>query len=258
MTHTSQESRVAVATSARRGARAVASEPPGFATRRAGELSPGTIVTVCVALHLLAATLIYRDLARDLYVLFDAAPRLLVLERGLVRLTAVSVYLPPIVPTALISGIALWLGGARRATGVSRGLALAAVPLAIDSLLRAIGVLLAPPPATIGELLDLPTRFSLGPRVALDLAGVHPSPGTAYWVVVCTVAAAVSAWFVGRAVLAADAADHSPAGRRRSRGPTTIDAVRAGVIVGGTWIALAFAGQVALPWATQLFLRTFG
>lgn len=258
MTHISQESRVAAATGARRGARGAAIDAPGLAARRAGEVSPGTIVTVCIALHLVAATLVYRDLARDLYMLFDAAPRLLVLERGLVRLTAVSVYLPPIVPTALIAGIALWLGSARRAAGVSRWLALGAVPLAIDSLLRAIGVLIAPPPASIGELLDLPTRFSLGPRVALDLAGVHPSPGAAYWVVVCTAAAAVSAWFVGRALLAADAADHAPARRRRSRGATTIDAVRAGVVVAGTWIAIAFAGQVALPWATQLFLRTFG
>ena len=256
MTHALPESRVADESNRQHGVRAASGRGVGPDVRR-GAISPGAIVTICVALHLLAATLVYRDLARDLYVLFDAAPRLLVLERGLVRLTAASVYLPPIIPSALIAGVALWLGNARRAEGVTRWLALAVVPLAIDSALRAIGVLIAPPPATIGELLDLPTRFSLGPRVALDLAGVHPSPGVAYWVVVCTAAAAVSAWCVYRAVLAADVG-HERVRQRRPRRATTIDAVRAGVMVTGAWIALAFAGQVALPWMTQLFLRTFG
>jgi hypothetical protein len=258
MTHTSHEPWSADTGGARRNGAgpAEAGSPPQ--RRRAGEFSPGAIVTICIALHLLASTLIYRDMARDLYGLFDAAPRLLVLERGLVRLTAVSVYLPPIIPTTLVVGIALWLGMARRANGVTRWLALAVVPLAIDSLLRAVGVLIAPAPSAIGDLLELPTRFSIGPRVVLDLAGVRPSPGIAYWVVVCTAAAAVSAWCVSRAVLAADAREHEPARHRRARGATTIDAMRAGVIVAGTWIALAFAGQVALPWATQLFLRVFG
>ena len=35
-------------------------------------------------------------------------------------------------------------------------------------------------------------------------------------------------------------------------------ALQVGVATAGAWIALAFAGHVALPWATQLFLRAFG
>lgn len=216
------------------------------------------IVAGCIAVHLLAAALIYRDLVRDLYPLFDAAPRLLVLEHGLTRLTAATVFLPPVVPSVLVVLVALWLGAGRRAEGVTRWLALAVVPLAVDSVMRAIGVLLAPSPSSIGELLDLPSRFSLGPRLVLDLAGIQPGPATGYWAVVCTAAAIVSAWCVGRAILAAEAAERQAVGRRRRRGHGAIDSLQVGVAVGGTWIALAFAGQVALPFATQLFLKLFG
>ena len=215
-------------------------------------------VAACIAVHLLAAALIYRDLVRDLYPLFDATPRLLVLEHGLTRLTAASVFLPPVVPSVLVVLVALWLGAARRAEGVTRWLALAVVPLALDSVTRAVGVLLAASPSSIGELLDLPSRFSLGPRVVLDFAGIQTGPATGYWAVVCTAAAIVSAWCVGRAILAAEAAERAAAGRRRHRGHRTIDSLQVGVAVGGTWIALAFAGQVALPFATQLFLKLFG
>ena len=43
-----------------------------------------------------------------------------------------------------------------------------------------------------------------------------------------------------------------------ARGREALDAVQVGFAVTGTWIALAFAGQVALPWAAQLFLKLFG
>lgn len=215
------------------------------------------VVAACIAVHLLAAAAIYHDLARDLYALFDATPRLLVLERGLTRLTAASVFLPPIIPTTLVTIVALWLGAGRRQNAVARWLALALVPLAADGVLRAVGVLVAPPPANIGELLDLPTRFSPGPRLLLDLIGIRPSPNVMYWTVVATIAAAVSAWCVARALLAAEDEERAGVGRRR-RGHTAIDTVQVGVAVTGCWIALAFAGQVALPWATQLFLKAFG
>lgn len=221
-------------------------------------VSAGTIVAICIAVHLLAAALIYRDMVRDLYTLFDAAPRLLVLERGLVRLTATSVFLPPIIPTALLGSVALWLGEARRDPEVGRWLSLAAVPLAADDLLRAVGVLIAPTPTTIGELLELPSRFSPGPRMVLDLIGAHPSPGIAYWVVVCTVASGISAWYVARALVAAESVNGGFDASHRRRNMATLDALRAGTAVAGTWVAMAFAGQVALPWATQLFLQTLG
>ena len=230
----------------------------------AHSFSAGTIVAACLVAHMLAAAAMYSDMARDLYALFDAAPRLLVMERGLVRLTAISVFLPPIVPAALLSAVTLWLGRSRRDADVAHWLALATVPLAGDSVLRAVGVLIAPAPANIGELLELPSRFSLGPRMVLDLIGARPSPGIAYWIVVCTLASAVSACYVARALAAAESLNDDIAGlararaRARSRETGTMDLLRAGTVVAGAWIAFAFAGQVALPWATQFVLQAFG
>lgn len=216
------------------------------------------IVAACIAVHLLAAALLYRDLAPELYALFDATPRLLVLEQGLRRLTATTVFLPPVVPTVLVIAATFWLGRRRSLPHVARWLALSVVPLAIDGIFRAIGVILAPPPSNMGELLDLPMRFSVGPRLLLDLAGAHPSAGVLYWSVVATIPAALSAWCVARALLAAEDAEREAAARRRRRTRSSIDALQVGVAVVGSWIALAFAGQVVLPWAVQLFLKAFG
>ena len=221
-------------------------------------VSSALVVAACVAVHLLAATLIYRDVIHDLYALFDATPRLLVLERGLVRLTAIIIFLPPIVPTALLASVTLWLGKERADSDVAHWLALAAVPLAADGVLRAIGVVIAPAPSNMGELLDLPTRFSPGPRMVLDLLGAKPSPALAYWIVVCTVASAISAWCVARALSIAELQERDLSGRLRSRDPSAMDAMRAGTVIAGVWLALAFAGQVALPWVTQLILQTLG
>lgn len=241
-------------------ARTLPSSSPRTAVRSPSSSSHAALLVVagCAALHLLAAALMYRTLITDLYALFDATPRLLVLERGLARLTAVTVFLPPVIPTALVASAALWLGRQRRHAAVARWLALSLVPLAIDGIFRTIGVMFAPAPATVGELLDLPVRFSLAPRLFLDLAAVHPSPGLAYWAVVISVPAIISAWCVGRALLAAEEAEREAVGRRRRRKREALDAVQAGVAVAGTWLALAFAGQVALPWAAQLFLKIFG
>ena len=218
----------------------------------------GVVVSASIAVHVLAAALIYRTLIRELYSLFDATPRLLVLEHGLTRLTFASIFLPPVVPTVLVVLVASWLGRAARTAGVTRWLALALIPLAIDSAIRAIGVSLAAAPSNIGELLDLPSRFSIGPRLLLDLAGIQPGATTGYWAVVCTVAAAISAWCVGRAVLVAEEEARGERGRRRRRGRDAIESLQVGVAVTGVWIAIAFAGEVALPFATQLFLRLFG
>ena len=244
----------------------VESAPPfaGHALRRSARAANARpfptflVVAACIAVHLLAAALLYRDLAPELYALFDATPRLLVLEQGLRRLTATTVFLPPVIPTTLVVCAALWLGRRRSLPDVGRWLAFSIVPLALDGIVRTIGVVLAPPPANMGELLELPVRFSVGPRPLLDLAGLHPSPGILYWSVVATLPAAVSAWCVARALLAAEDAEREAAGRRRRRAASSMDALQVGVAVAGTWIALAVAGQVALPWAVQLFLEAFG
>lgn len=260
MTHLTSESRN-TSQSLRTASPSGASQLPDQRIRRARaarSADPAAILVAgCVAVHLLAAAVVYHDVVRDLYALFDANPRLLVLEHGLVRLTAVSVFLPPLVPAALLAGTALWLGQARRMPGVARWLAFGALPLAADGVLRAIGVVIAPAPSSISELLDLPSRFSLGPRLVLDLAGVRPPASVAYWVVICTAAAAISAWCVARALLAAERAPDDARHTHR-RGTSTMAALQVGVATAGAWIALAFAGQVALPWATHLFLRAFG
>jgi hypothetical protein len=235
--------------------------PPADSTRWRGatRASPTDIVVAsCIAVHLVAAALTYRDLARDLYALFDATPRLLVLETGLTRLTAASVFLPGVIPTTLLVIVAFWLGGWRRVPDVARWLAIAAVPLALDTVMRAIGVLIAPAPSNIGDLLDLPARFSPGPRMLLDLVGAHPGPSVSYWAVICTVAAAISGWCVVRALLAGEDAERAATVRRHRRGGQGMERLQVTVAVIGTWIALGFAGQVVLPFATQLFLKLFG
>jgi hypothetical protein len=125
--------------------------------------------------------------------------------------------------------------------------------------LRAIGTLLAPPPATVGELLDLPARFSPGPRLVADLLGLHVRGGTMYWLVVCSAAAGAVVCCVARALLAAEEAALEPVERRRRRRlGDPIAVVQAATIATGAFFALAFLGQLALPPVTQLFLRLLG
>ncbi|NUQ20846.1 MAG: hypothetical protein HOQ09_07780, partial [Gemmatimonadaceae bacterium] len=175
------------------------------------------IVSACVALHLLAAAVAYRHLVRDLYDIFDANPRLLVLEHGLARLTGVVAFLPPVAPAILIIAAALWVGPARRVREVARWLSLAPVPLALDSALRALGLVIAPPASNPGELLDLPMRFSPGPRLVAELVGAHPGAGLSYWMVVCSLGALTSVYCVARALYAGEESALEPVERRRRR-----------------------------------------
>ncbi|MBC7975843.1 MAG: hypothetical protein H7138_12775 [Myxococcales bacterium] len=222
--------------------------------------SGGALIAVAVAMHVIAASLLYSHLVRALYSLIEDAPRLAALERGLVRILAASVYLPPFAPSILLIAAVLWLGSARRDPRVTRWLSYGALAVAFDSLLRLIGVWLAAPPATVGELLDLPARFSPGPRMFAELAGV-PVVGSAaiYWSVVCSLAALVTVFCVSRALLFAEDAAADPVERRRrqTRGQT-IAAVQSGIVTVFAFAVIAFLGQLALPVATQLFLRTFG
>lgn len=216
-------------------------------------------ISASLVIHLVAATLIYRDLVRDLYALLDANPRLIILEQGLTRLAAAVAYLPPVAPTVLVLGTALWVGPMRRDHAVARWLSLAAAPLAADAALRALGALLAPRPANVGELLDLPMRFSPGPRLVADLAGVPLAPVVQYWAVVCSAAAIAVVYCVARALLAAEDAALEPVERRRRRRQRDpIAALQVGVVATGSFAMIAFAGQLALPWVTQVFLQLLG
>ena len=217
------------------------------------------LVAACLALHLLAAAVVYRDLIRNLYDLFDASPRLLVLEHGLARVTALVAFLPPVVPAILVVAASVWVGGARRERDVARWLTLALVPLAFDSALRALGVGLAPPASNPGELFDLPVRFSPGPRMIAELLEAKPSAGLAYWLVICSAAAIGSVYCVARALHAAEQAALEPVERRRRRrNGDPIGALQSLVVASGAFAGIAFAGQLILPWAVQLFMRTFG
>ena len=68
------------------------------------------LVAFAIATHIVAASLLYSRLVRDLFSLIEDTPRLAVLERGLVRILAVSVYLPPFAPTVLLVIAVLWVG----------------------------------------------------------------------------------------------------------------------------------------------------
>ena len=220
----------------------------------------GFFVALALAAHIVSASLLYSRLVRVLFSLIEDTPRLAVLERGLVRILAASIYLPPFAPSVLLVGAALWVGAARRDVRVARMLSYGVAALAVDSLMRLIGVWLAEPPATVGELLDLPARFSPGPRMIAELVGI-PIVGSAavYWSVVGSLAALVTVLCVSRALQFADDAGANPAQlrRRRARGQS-VDRLHHAVISVIAFSVIAFLGQLALPVATQLFLRAFG
>ena len=222
--------------------------------------SARTLVSAAVAIHLIASSALYMRLVRELYALLEDTPRLVVLERGLVRLLAASVFLPPAAPSVLLVGTALWVGAARREPRVARMLAYGALALSGDSVLRFVGVWLAPPVANIGPLLDLPARFSPGPRMFAELAGLDVTgSGLLYWSVVCSLAATIVVICVARALLLAERASLEPAElRRRDARGDPIAALQCATVSVLAFAGIAFAGQVALPPATQLFLQTFG
>lgn len=217
------------------------------------------VVAGCLALHLVAAAVVYRDLIRNLYDLFDASPRLLVLEHGLARLTTLVAFLPPVVPTILVIAATVWVGAGRRDRDVARWLTVSLVPLAFDSALRALGVGLAAPASNPGELFDLPVRFSPGPRMIAELLNARPSAGVAYWLVIGSAAAITSVYCVARALHAAEQAALEPVERRRRRrNGDPIGLLQSLVVASGAFVGIAIAGQLILPWAVQLFMRTFG
>lgn len=218
-----------------------------------------TIAVIAACVHLLAAAVTYRDVVTDLYALFAQAPQLSVMARGLTRLLAVSIFLPPILPALLLGAAALWLRDGIRHFEVARSLALGCAALAADSALRALGVLVAPAPANLGEVLDLQNRLAPGARTVAALVGAQPGPGVEYWLAIFTLGALGAIWFVARAVQAAELASLEPrTGRRRRRGAGGVAAFQALVVALGAYLALGALGKAALPVATQLFLKLFG
>ena len=215
------------------------------------------VVGICLAVHLVAASAAYSVSVAALYELLQQSPRMLVLEHGLVRLLVATIFLPPLVPTLLVVAAFLRTWTLRHDRDVARWLALALVPLAADSVLRAIGVAIAPTPATIGELLELSIRMSLGPRTLVELlAGDAISASIQYWLAVLTPALAISAYCVVRALVHAEHAAFPIASRRRARSRAdTITKLQCALAVAGAAIALTAAGRIVLPFATQLLLQ---
>lgn len=217
------------------------------------------VIAGSVAVHLIAAAVVYRDLVRNLYEIFDERPRLLVLEHGLARLTALIAFLPPVAPSLLLIGVAVWVGAARRERAVARWLSLAMVILAADGALRALGVAIAPAVGTPGELFDLPVRFSPGPRLVVDLLGAHPGGAVMYWLVSCSFAALASLYCAASALHAAEESALEPVERRRRRRDgDSIGQLQALVVATGGYVAIVAAGQLALPPLMQMLMRFFG
>jgi hypothetical protein len=217
------------------------------------------IVLASIAVHLIAASALYSHLVGQLYKFLEDTPRLVVLERGLVRLLAVSVFLPPVAPTLLLIATTLWIGS-RRGPKSAMLLAWGSAALAGDSVLRLLGVWLARPVANVGELLDLPARFSPGPRMFAALAGHElAGGGLVYWSVVCSIAAMAVIYCVARALLEAERSQMDPVEQRRlSMRGDAIAALQFASVSIVAFLAIAFLGQLALPPATQVFLQTFG
>ena len=237
------------------GSSAAAGIPASGSGSRVG---PAAVLVISIGLHLLAATVMYRDVVTDLYALFAQSPQLSVMARGLTRLLATSIFLPPILPALLLAATALWLRDRAGHPDVARELVLGCAALAADSMLRALGVLVAPPPANVGEALDLQNRLAPGARTIATLAGVQPGPGVEYWLAIFTLGAVGAIWFVARALQAAELSALRPHVRRRRRGAGGVAAFQATITAFGAYVALGALGKAALPVATQLFLKLFG
>ena len=219
---------------------------------------PATIVLAAICVHLLAAAVIYRDVVTDMYALFAATPRLTVMARGLTRLLATSAFLPPILPALLLLGAALWLRGGASRPEPARWLAFGCAVLALDQLLRAVGVVAAPAPPNLGDALDLQNRLAPGARMVAELIGARPDPVVGYWLSTLTVGAAGVVFAVARALHAGEVAALQPAARRRRRRADGVAAFQAACAANGAYLLLGAVGRVALPVATQLFLELFG
>jgi len=102
-------------------------------------------------------------------------------------------------------------------------------------------------------------RFSPGPRLAVDLLGAHPSAAVMYWLVACSFAALASVYCAGRALHAAEESALEPVERRRRRrSGDPIGRLQALVVATGGYVAIVWAGQLALPPLMQMLLRVFG
>lgn len=222
------------------------------------DVPPATIVVVAACVHLLAAAVMYRDVVTDLYALFAATPQLSVMARGLTRLLATSVFLPPILPALLLAGAALRLRGGAARADVARWLAIGCAALAVDQLLRAVGVVVAPAPVSPGDALDLQNRLAPGARIVAELLGARPGPVAGYWLASLTLGAVGVVFSVARALHADELASMEPAARRRRRRAGGIAAFQAACVALGAYLLLGALGRVALPVATQLFLKLFG
>ena len=218
------------------------------------------LLAIAVGAHALAAALIYSILVAELYALIEHTPRLAALERGLVRLLAVIEFLPPFAPTVLLAATAVWIGNARKNSRVARALVYGSFALTADTVFRLIGVSLSVPPGNVGEVLDLPARYSPGLRMIADLLGIEiASSGVLYWLVVCSIPAIVVVACVSRALVFAEEAELDPVDlrRRRARGTAIVD-VQSVVLSAIAFAVIALVGQLALPFATQFFLEIFG
>lgn len=243
--------------------RELGADQPARHNRHGGSrrrLSPSIQVVGAASVHLMAASILYAYLVRALYAMLADTPRLVVLERGLVRILAASIFLPPFAPTVLLLIVTVWVGRERRVPSVGWMLSTGAVVLAADSVCRLVGVLLAAPASTVGELIDLPARFSPGPRmVAAVFDREITGNGVVYWSVVCSVAALAVVFLSSRALAECERARLDPVERRRrmARGDP-LAAAQSLAFASIAFVAIAFVGEIALPPATQLFLRMFG
>jgi hypothetical protein len=125
-------------------------------------------------------------------------------------------------------------------------------------LLRALGVVVAPAPANLGDALDLQNRLAPGARMVAELAGAQPGPVVGYWLATLTLGAFGVVFAVARALHVGELASVGSAARHRRRRAEGLAAFQAACVAIGAYLVLVALGRVALPVATQLFLKLFG
>ncbi|MDQ6886584.1 MAG: hypothetical protein M3068_04755 [Gemmatimonadota bacterium] len=216
---------------------------------RRERVAASSVVIGCVAVHILSSALALGFLGRMMEELIARSPsasHVLLLRDGLYRLLVAGLFLPS---AAVVGcGVVVWLLRPRDGDPDRVLLwALGFVPLALQSVGRAITIAVSEPPATLGGLMELPDRFDFGLRAPLELAGMSVSPAVSYWLAALGLGPLVAIWCWSRA-----------AARPSRRGIETIDRLIAALLVTTCYLTLALVAQLAAPVIVQLFLGIAG
>ena len=225
----------------------------------APRVAPAWVIAATFGVHTAAASLMFLRLAPLLHARLAASANpghALALERGLQRLLAAQLVMPPVVPLLVAAGVVVAVRRARHLNAVRFWLAAGLVPLAIEQAGRLVDVWLADAPRTAGDVFTLAGRFSLGVRPLLVLASVSPGPIAGHWLDLLTLTAGASALAWAHALAIADRAYGPPRGAVDAPPP---DAWwRAVGRIAGGWVAAGVVAQLGTSVVVPTFLAAAG